>query len=186
VSGSGYSPIPELNRLKEFQERMDGKPFPDGFALFEYGDLSHLGAEPPAPLRDRFIPFAQADHSGSFYALWKCDDRADLAALPVVFCGDEGDLHLAARSLRELFCLLAVDGADDADDVPARGAYVRWLADTFDSAPAEDAAAVYDATLLEYGRAFCDWLLTFEDEDSIIADLLSELEDLEDRAERGR
>lgn len=97
----------------------------------------------------------------------------------MIFCGDEGDLFIAARSLRELFCLLAVDDADDPDDVPTRDAYVSWLKDTFELAPAEDPAALYHATLLEYGRAFCDWWLTFDDEDSIIADLLDELEDLE-------
>jgi hypothetical protein len=179
VSSSAYSPIPELNRLKEFEEPMDGEPFSDGFELFEYGNVSPLGPEPPAELRDRLIPFAQANHSGSFYALWKCDDRADLATLPVIFCGDEGELFIAARNLCELFCLLAVDDANDADAVPARDAYVSWLKHTFELAPAEDPGALYDATLLEYGRAFCDWWLTFEDEDSIIADLLDELEDLE-------
>ncbi|MBL1118420.1 hypothetical protein JK364_39555 [Streptomyces sp. 110] len=179
MSNSAYSLIPELNLLKEFEERMGREPFSDGFELFEYGRVSALGRNPPAEMRDRLIPFAQANHSGSFYALWKCDDRADLATLPVIFCGDEGDLFIAARSLRELFGLLAVDDASDADDVPSRDAYVRWLKHTFELVPAEDPAALYDATLLEYGRAFCDWWLTFEDEDSIIADLLDELEDLE-------
>ncbi|BDM69570.1 hypothetical protein HEK616_30570 [Streptomyces nigrescens] len=179
MSTSAYSPIPELNRLKEFEEHVEGKSFSDGFELFAYGRVSALGPNPPAEMRARLIPFAQATHSGSFYALWKCDDRTDLAALPVIFCGDEGDLFIAARSLRELFRLLAVDDADDADDVPARDAYVRWLKHTFDLTPAGDPGAEYDAALSEYGRAFCDWWLTFDDEDSIISDLLEEVEDVE-------
>lgn len=186
MSYSAYSPVPELNQLKEFEVSADQVPFSDGFELFEYGRLSALGRNPPAELRDRLVPFAQADHSGSFYALWRRDDRADLATVPVIFCGDEGDLHIAAGSLREFFRLLAVDDADNADDVPARDAYVSWLERTFGLTPAEDPAALYDTTLLEHGRAFCDWWLTFDDEDSIIADLLDELTDLEEsQAARG-
>ncbi|MFD8542406.1 hypothetical protein [Streptomyces sp. NPDC059649] len=180
MSSSAYSPIPELNRLKEFEERVEGEPFSDGFELFPYGRVASLGPNPPAEMRARLIPFAQATHSGSFYALWTCDDRADLATLPVIFCGDEGDLFIAARNVRELFRLLAADDADDPDDVPARDAYVSWLKDTFDLTPAEDPGAVYDAALSEYGRAFCDWWLTFDDEDGIIADLLEEVAEGED------
>ena len=180
VSSSTYSPIPELNRLKEFEESVYPESFSDGFELFEYGHLSPLGPNPPTELRDRLIPFAQANHSGSFYALWKRDDRADLATVPVIFCGDEGDLYIAAGSMREFFRQLAVYDADVADDVPARDAYVSWLERTLELTPVEDPAAHYDAVLLEHGRAFCDWWLTFDDEDSIIADLLDELTDLED------
>ncbi|MEV4246677.1 hypothetical protein AB0J63_25040 [Streptosporangium canum] len=35
--------------------------------------------------------------------------RADLAALPVVVFGDEGGIHVTARSLRDLFRRLACD-----------------------------------------------------------------------------
>lgn len=181
-----YSPIPELNRLKEFEEGMNGEPFSHGFRLFEYGDRSFLGPEPHAELRDRFIPFAQANNSGSFYALWKCDDRSDLSTLPVIFCGDEGDLFIAASGLRELFRLLAVNDADDPGAAPAQDAYVSWLGYTFDLAPAENPAGLYEKALREYGRALCDWWLTFDDEDPIIDDLLSELEDLEESVEQDK
>ncbi|MFC4014431.1 hypothetical protein ACFOY2_44920 [Nonomuraea purpurea] len=168
-----FSPIPELNLLKEFEDSLDGEPYSYGFELFEYGCVSPLGPEPPAELRDRLIPFAQATASGSFYALWKRDGGTDLARLPVIFCGDEGELYIEARDLPELFRLLA---AKDEGE-PAHGAYVAWLKRTFGLAPAERPAAIYDAALVEYGRAFADWWLTFEDEDSIIADLLDELEE---------
>ncbi|PUB27906.1 hypothetical protein C8K30_104358 [Promicromonospora sp. AC04] len=180
MSSSTYSPIPELNRLKEFEENVYPEAFSDGFELFEYGDVSSLGSDAPTEMRDGLIPFAQANHSGSFYALWRREDRADLATVPVIFCGDEGDLYIAAGNMREFFRLLAVDDADDADDVPARDAYISWLERTFGLTPVEDPAALYDAVLLEHGRAFCDWWLTFDDEDSIIEDLLDELTDLED------
>ncbi|MFI6764791.1 hypothetical protein [Streptomyces sp. NPDC050355] len=177
---SAYSPVPELNLLKELEDSLDGEAFSDGFELFEYGRVSPLGPEPPAELRDRLIPFAQATASGSFYALWKRDDEVDLATLPVIFCGDEGDLFIAARDLRELFRLLAVEDEDGDECAPARQAYVGWLKRTFGLTPAEDPDAIYRAALAEYGRAFADWWLTFDDEDSIVADLLEELEELEE------
>ncbi|WP_336205272.1 hypothetical protein [Nonomuraea sp. LPB2021202275-12-8] len=81
-----------------------------------YGRVSVLGPEPPAETRDQLIPFAQATASGSFYALWKRDGGTDLARLPVIFCGDEGELYMAARDLLELFRLRA---AEDEDSIIA-------------------------------------------------------------------
>ncbi|WP_166029045.1 hypothetical protein [Streptomyces chilikensis] len=105
-----YSPIPELNLLKEFEERIGPVYYSDGFELMEYGGGASAGtwSEDPEFL-GRLIPFAQANGSGSEYAVWRCDDRADLATLPVVLLGDEGELYVIAADLRELFRLLAVD-----------------------------------------------------------------------------
>jgi hypothetical protein len=105
-----YSPIPELNLLKEFEDRIGPVYYSEGFELRGYGADSglHTWSEHPEFL-SRFIPFAQANHSGSDYALWRCDDRTDLAALPVVLVGDEGHLYVIARDLKELFQLLAID-----------------------------------------------------------------------------
>ncbi|GHG99421.1 hypothetical protein GCM10018780_26100 [Streptomyces lanatus] len=81
---------------------------------------------PELNLLDRLIPFAYATHSGSFYALWRCDDRTDLATLPVIFFGDEGDLYVEAANLRELlrtraleqnFALTPLDNPDAPDDL---------------------------------------------------------------------
>ncbi|GAA2878712.1 hypothetical protein GCM10010517_40800 [Streptosporangium fragile] len=36
-------------------------------------------------VKKRSVPFTRASDSGSFYALWPCDDREDLATLPVIF-----------------------------------------------------------------------------------------------------
>lgn len=87
-----YSPVPELNLLKELQGRL-GDNYAGEFWLHDtYGDVSHLGSlKEVAQFRERLVPFAQANSSGSFFALWRRDDREDLATLPVVFCGDEGD-----------------------------------------------------------------------------------------------
>jgi hypothetical protein len=145
-----YSPIPELNLLKKFEDRIGPVFYSDGFELREYGADAglHTWSEHPEFL-SRFTPFAQANGSGSDYALWRCDDRTDLATLPVVLVGDEGHLYVIAGNLRELFQLLAVDSEPFADfgflasgDVEehsdAHHEFLTWLKLTFGLEPPED------------------------------------------------
>ncbi|MFF7650318.1 hypothetical protein ACFZCY_10720 [Streptomyces sp. NPDC007983] len=119
-----YSPIPELNALKEFEDSLGGQFFAPGFEMFAYNDdLDWFCGDAPDAYLDRLIPFAYATGSGSYYALWRCDGRAGLATLPVLGFGDEGGLWVEACDLRGLFRLLAAE-ADDPEDrarvAPAR------------------------------------------------------------------
>lgn len=163
MSDACYSPIPELNLLKEFQDSLGGQFFAPGFELIAYDhDLDWFCGDAPDAYLERLIPFAYATSSGSFYALWRCDDRADLADLPVVFFGDEGDLWIEARNLRELFRLLAAE-ADDPEDrervAPARERYLAWLERNFGTGDAEG------EELAGYTRRFADWVAEFASED---------------------
>ncbi|SOD67178.1 hypothetical protein SAMN06297387_12917 [Streptomyces zhaozhouensis] len=153
---NAYSPLPELNLLKEFEERLGPVCYSDGFELREYGADAglHTWSDHPAFL-SRFLPFAQANGSGSDYALWRCDQRTDLASLPVVFVGDEGDLYVIARNLRELFRLLALDsepmsdfgflGAGSGDGGHSEGhrEFLDWLHQHFGLGPPEDVDALW-------------------------------------------
>jgi hypothetical protein len=151
-----YSPVPELNLLREFGDRIGPVHYSEGFELCEYGVEAglHTWSEHPEFL-SRFIPFAQANHSGSHYALWRCDDRADLATLPVVFVGDEGDLCVIARDLTELFRLLAIDsepvsqGFLDFDSAEEHSEghreFLIWLDQKFGLGPPEDPGALWNA-----------------------------------------
>lgn len=150
-----YSPIPELNLLKGFECRIGPVYYSDGFELREYGADAglHTWSEHPEFL-SRFIPFAQANGSGSDYALWRCDDRTDLATLPVVFVGDEGHLYVIARKLMELFQLLLIDSEPLADfgflaagDVEEHSdghhEFRAWLKQNFNLEPPEDLQALW-------------------------------------------
>lgn len=178
-----YSPIPELNLLKEFSEGPGGPFFSHGFEFYEY-DRPDAGLVEWLCLKgreeevrghlDRLTPFASATGSGSFYALWHCDDRADLAALPVILFGDEGGLDIV-DGLHDLFRLLAVDDefftpwdgereADpDEEHSPGHEAYVAWIKEMFGLTPPTDAEA--DEITLSgrerYGARFLDWLEEF-------------------------
>ena len=168
-----YSPIPELNLLHDFAA--DHPEFSDGFEFYAYDRpdaglvewFDMKGDEPGIrDFLDRVVPFAQATGGGSFYAIWRCDDRADLATLPVVLFGDEGELDVVGSGLRDLFRLLALDDerfyVDEDDDYPAsahHGEYVAWLDATFGLAPPADPDAILDLARAEHGEPFVEWLI---------------------------
>ncbi|MFF0527229.1 hypothetical protein ACFYT3_02465 [Nocardia amikacinitolerans] len=169
---STYSPVDELNLLMELQDRLGYENYADGFGLTDFGDLSGLvaGWSKDPGFTDRLIPFAQANGSGSFYALWRIDDRTDLATLPVVVFGDEGGQHVVARDVRELFRLLGFDSEISVDGEEAyfyRGEddsysdghdeFVAWLDEKFGLSAAEDPGAVLAAAQAELGERFTDW-----------------------------
>lgn len=102
--------------------------------------------------------FAHANEDGDTYALWRLDDRADLATLPVVVVGKERDFYVVARHVREFLQLLgALDGIEvrvkanaiglrnDGEPCPARAEYLAWLDEHLGLSPAKDAAAVIRA-----------------------------------------
>ncbi|MFI1336032.1 hypothetical protein ACH4U7_39135 [Streptomyces sp. NPDC020845] len=161
-----HSPIPELNLLKEFSDRIGQVWYSAGFELCEYGVDAGLDtwSEDPEFLAP-FIPFARATRSGSHYALWLCDDRADLATLPVVFVGDDGDLDVVARNLLELFQLLTIDDETLNPDLVEQHTdghqdYLTWLNETFGLRPPEDIDAL-KAGLKEHDEQFKTWASRF-------------------------
>jgi hypothetical protein len=172
MSTAAYSPVPELNLLMELQDQLGFENYADGFGLTDFGDTSALESgwsKDPEFLR-RLEPFAQANGSGSVYALWRHDDRTDLATLPVVVFGDEGGQHVVARGPRELFQLLGYDceisvdwdeayfyRAADDEHRDEHEAFVAWLDEHFGLAPAGDADAVVAAAQAEYGDRFAAW-----------------------------
>ncbi|MFH9762521.1 hypothetical protein ACH4MJ_28835 [Streptomyces anulatus] len=176
-----YAPIPALNLLKEFEDGVEDY-FAPGFELIAFGEDD--GGYPQ--LSDRIRPFAPATGSGSTYAIWLLDDRADLATLPVLLLGDEGGVHVVARELPELLRVLASgrspmcgwDGVDyydereeeDGDEekgggegdgydpCPENPAFRAWLRDRFGLEAAEDPNAVVRAAGTELGDAFAAWI----------------------------
>jgi uncharacterized protein YndB with AHSA1/START domain len=183
-----YSPVPELDLLKEFQDRL-GEEYAGEFWLHDtYGDASHLGAlEEVRQFRERLIPFAQANSSGSFFALWRRDDREDFATLPVIFCDDEGDHFIAASTLRDLLRLLTLDHAvfsrqRAGHHAPGHHEFVTWLDHRFGLTSPESPDSLFATAVREHGRPFADWWMSVDPDDGILEDLLDELEKLGDCA----
>lgn len=171
-----YSPVPELNDLHALQKRLGFEDYAQGFGLTKFGDTSGLTAgwsKDPEFLR-QLIPFAQANGTGSCYALWRVDDREDPAELPVVVFGDEGGQHVIARDLRDLLRLLGFDAEvsvdwdeayyyreEDDEHRPGHEEYVAWLEERFGLDPASDPDAVVAVAQEEYGEAFAEWMGRF-------------------------
>ncbi|MFD8228514.1 hypothetical protein ACFV16_30695 [Streptomyces massasporeus] len=165
----------ELNLLKDLQDRIGFENYADGFGLLEWestSELAHWSENPE--FTARLIPFAQANGSGSFYALWRHDDQADLTALPVVVFGDEGGVHVVARNVQELFQLIGFDseimvGWDevsfwrDSEEPHTAGhaEYTAWLEQHFGLPVAEDPEAVVTTAQAEFGQQFTDWARPF-------------------------
>jgi hypothetical protein len=170
-----YSPVAELNLLNDFQDRVGYENFAQGFGLTEYGDTSGLAAWSEDPeFTGRLVPFAQATGGGSFYALWRLDDREDLATLPVVVFGDEGGEHVVARHVRELLQLLGFDEEitveherayfcrdEDEPHTDCHEEYVAWLEQHFGLPVAEDPDAVLAVAQRDFGGRFADWIRPF-------------------------
>jgi hypothetical protein len=174
-----YSPVPELNDLKELQDRFGWERLSDGFGLSDWGERGGLDTwSADEAFVSRFLTFAQANGTGSIYAFWRVDDRTDLASLPVVVFGDEGGQHVVASDLRDLLRLLAydtevmVDWADayyyrEPDQRTSRNhdQYVAWLADRFGLTPPDDPDPIVEAARARYGEAFRAFCARFFDPD---------------------
>lgn len=168
---------PELARLVAFEASTDGAYFSEGFELLvSDGELLATWSEEPA-FTERLYVFAEANASGSQYAIWRADDRAALADSPVVVFGDEGGAHVVAGNVPELLELLTFDSEPmvtsddlffdkDDDDEPSdeHDRYVEWLAEELGLEPVTDADAVVARAQADYGKAFSDWIAPYTPE----------------------
>jgi hypothetical protein len=167
----GGKPVPDaLAQLLEFQNETGFEYYAEGFGL-QYDDKSGLRygwSEAPAFL-DKLMPFAQANGSGSFYALWQHDDSTDLANLPVVVFGDEGGEFVVAENIAGLLQLLTLDSEPmiyedvsfykDPEDDPSEYAadYRNWLKERFKLDPVEEGDDIIVPAQEKYQAAFDKW-----------------------------
>ncbi|WP_037304706.1 hypothetical protein [Amycolatopsis orientalis] len=168
-----YSPIPVLNELKDLHDSA-GDFLADGFELYDYDDKGRFPAELSDPeFLSRVIPFAQANGSGSTYAIWRSSDEPDLALLPVVVFGDEGGEQVVARDFREFLRLLGFDAEITVDHDSAyyyrdendghsgsHEDFVEWLRER-GLTPSEDPDGVVAAAQEIYGERFRAWITPF-------------------------
>lgn len=176
MSGA-FPPIPELDLLKAFAERCGTEFFANGFEFLDgFPEHEELATVEEPECADGFLTFAQATSSGSFYALWRVDDREDLASLPVVAFGDEGGYGTVATGLRALFRQLGCDWPQSVDWGGARftepeeddrksgrhDEYVAWLKETFGLTPPDDPNVLLDEAVDEYEDRLDAWIERFQ------------------------
>ncbi|MFM9371192.1 hypothetical protein [Streptomyces sp. Da 82-17] len=176
-----YSPVPELNLLHAFSSGL-ADYFSQGFEMEQFGSAAGIDTWSADPaFLDRFRVFGQANGSGSLYAIWRVDDREDLADLPIVAFGDEGGVHLVAATLRDLLQLLACDrcvyvfhdgisfsgeeedAADGRGSGEARELYLAWLKRHFGLGADEDPGGIVLAAEEAYQTRFVAWMDRYVD-----------------------
>ncbi|MFC9256400.1 hypothetical protein [Amycolatopsis thailandensis] len=168
-----YSPIPVLNELKDLYDSTRDY-LADGFELHDYDRKNSFPQELDDPaFLSRVIPFAQANGSGSTYAIWRADDETDLALLPIVVFGDEGGEHVVARDFRDFLRLLGFDTEitvdhdsayyyreEDDDHSGSHEMFAEWLRER-GLTPAEDPDALIAAAQEIHGERFRAWITPF-------------------------
>ncbi len=164
-------PVPEaLAKLLAFQEQTGFEYYSEGFGL-HYDDKSGLqhGWSPDPAFLDKLMPFAQANGSGSFYALWQYNDTTALDQLPVVLFGDEGGEFIVAENILGLLQLLTIDAEpmtyqsasfykdEEAEPSDYADDYRNWLQKHFNLAPITDGEEVISPAQEKYKAAFDAW-----------------------------
>jgi hypothetical protein len=142
---------------------MDGSYF-SGIGLETYSTDSRF--------INAFREFAQADGTGSTYALWS--PTGDWETAPIVAFGSEGGVQVVAENLVELFRILTFDAEPmiswdkityykSGDSEPSDGAedYAKWLKKTFKVDPAESAEEVeqiVEKAQNAHREVFTEWM----------------------------
>ncbi|MBD3906453.1 hypothetical protein NAL32_17395 [Chryseobacterium sp. Ch-15] len=110
----GHEMPHELKLLKQFQDDF-GYYYADGFML-RAEDKSPASSWSDNPdFLGHLIPFATANGSGSFYAIWNDGTSRKLGEMPVIVFGDEGGVHIVAESTLQLMHLLTYDAEITVD-----------------------------------------------------------------------
>jgi len=114
-----FSPHPLPNTLVElikFIDQYKGESFADSFYLnddieedfFEsWLDNGETDAEKRKEYAEHMLVFANADGTGSSYAMWIQEGNTNLEEAPIIFYGSEGEIEIVAQNLKELIKILS-------------------------------------------------------------------------------
>jgi hypothetical protein len=167
----------ELARLIEFDEGQVGfysQSFEIDCSSYLDGAMLKTYSEEPEFIAG-FREFAQADGTGSTYAIWCAHGAAGDA--PVVAFGSEGGVQLVAQNMCDFLRILTLDTEPmiswkkityykSDSDKPSKGAadYAKWLQKTFHLKPVADAAEVgqiVEKARNQFEKPFRDWMKRF-------------------------
>lgn len=155
--------------------------YSDGFSLITNSDFRWSVWSSAIGLSNDLIPFAQADSSGSIYALWCKGHTHDLNEAPIVVFDEENNYHVVANNLLELLQLLAFDVEPIVDDdgiyfykdeenyEPSLHSrkYKKWLREHFQLSPISsnfEAEALIEQAQRYHQHSFCIWIQHFVQE----------------------
>lgn len=171
---SGLAEIPaELEKLIYFQNHISSlENYSQGFGVL-IDDKSGLKSwSDNETFLNHLIPFAQANGTGSFYAIWDEGTDKSPGQMPIVVFGDEGGAHIVAENILQLLHLLTYDteilidfdeayfykDEEDYEESEDLDEYLKWLKDDYGLTRIEDPNLLIKAAQEKYKKHFDHWI----------------------------
>lgn len=109
--------LPEmLEKFIEFQNEYGFETYSECFGLYIDEKEGLKSWSKNSEFLDKLYPIAQANGTGSFYAIWKMNNQLELEKNPIILFGDEGGAHVVASNLKELLILASYDSEPCVDE----------------------------------------------------------------------
>ena len=119
-----------------------------------------------------FISFAQADASGSMYAIWIKDHNKSLDDLPIVAFGSEGGYHIVSENIKDVLKILTYDVEpmidwdsisfykDEEDHEPSKyiAEFRNWLAQNYQIETTNNPDEIVQKAQEKYQEGFREWM----------------------------
>jgi len=168
----GLTELPhELESLIHFQTNQSDKiEYSDGFVVCIDKKIGlQFGWSKNNDFLNKLLPFARANASGSFYALWIHDNNKQLNQLPVVVFGDEGGEHIIAENILQLLHLITFDVEINVDEDKATfkkrrkkpsenlEKYLKWVKENYDLDRIEKPETIIKNAQSKYKDSFEEW-----------------------------
>ncbi|MBT2623331.1 MULTISPECIES: hypothetical protein [Chryseobacterium] len=169
----GLSEIPtELEKLIYFQNNISSfENYVDGFGVLIDDKSGLMSWSEDESFLNRLFPFAQANGSGSIYAVWNDGSNQPLNQMPIVVFGDEGGVHIVAVNILQLFYLLTYDTEIGVDfdeayfyrDEESYGEsedlreYLKWMKGDYNFDQIEDPNLLIKVAQEKYKEIFDQW-----------------------------
>ena len=168
----GSTAVPtELEKLIDFQTNISAPEFySQGFAVTidDKGGLISWSNDPS--FIDKLHPFAQANGTGSFYAIWNDGTSKPINEMPIVVFGDEGGTHIVAENMLQFLRLITFDTEilvefgqayfekyEDYEESRDLGKYLNWLKKEYNLNQIQNPSEIISAAQEKYKAQFDKW-----------------------------
>jgi hypothetical protein len=180
---TGLAELPDgLLSLITFQcEESSPENYANGFSAdaIDSDTLKRWSRSEDEEFLNSVSPFAYANGSGSFYAMWDTP-AAEWPDLPIVVFGDEGGAHVVAENMDNLVSLLTYDAEisvdfdnvyfykdEDHEESPDHEKFLEWLKENYDCGTiteADEVEKIIKTAQGKYKFAFDKWMEKYIEE----------------------
>ena len=175
----GLTAIPaELEKLIYFQTNISSfENYSQGFGVL-IDDKSGLKSwSEDVSFLDKLFPFAQANGSGSFYAIWNDGTTKPINEMPIVVFGDEGGVHIVAENILQLLHLITFDteisvdfeeiyfykDEDDYEESEDLNEFLNWLKGDYGLDQIQEPSDIISSAQEKYKEEFDKWFGQYYD-----------------------